>query len=191
MKHIKKVLLALVILLASYFNANSQYFDGVYIGGSLNSCIEKYKAKGYTLSKTTEISAIMKGKISNTAIELYIFTTPKTKVVSNVAIYLPKYENWYALKTSYNDYVRILTDKYGKPDDVYTGFVSPYYEGDGYEMSAVELEKNNDLTLWFGKDNTNIGISISKFKQVKIQYENVINLAIKDKEQAEIDKNSF
>lgn len=187
----KQLTILIVAIVTITFSAKSQNFDGIYIGGSLNSFVDKLKAKGYKLLDLNAQYATLTGTIANTEVEVYVGSTPKTKVVSNITIYLPKETYWQGLKSSYIEYLTILSDKYGKPDMQYTGFTSPYYEGDGYEMSAVENEKTNYVAFWFDKSNTNIAIQISKYNQVKILYENILNMAIKEREKNEIKTNSF
>lgn len=187
----KQLTILIVAIVTITFSAKSQNFDGIYIGGGLNTFVDKLKAKGYKLVEITPQYASLTGRIANTDVEVFIASTPKTKVVSNITIYLPKETYWRGLKSSYNEYLTLLSEKYGKPDMAYTGFEAPYYEGDGYEMSAVENEKSNYVAFWFDKSNTNIAVQISKYHQVKLLYENVINMQIKEREQNEIKTNSF
>ena len=70
--------------------------------------------------------------------------------------------------------------------------MSPHEEGDGYEMNAVELEKTNIVAWWNlthqdGTESGTITLELSKWKQNKISWENAVNAALKEKEQAELD----
>jgi hypothetical protein len=71
-----------------------------------------------------------------------------------------------------------------------TEFDSPYFYGDGYELQAVGLEKCHYSALW-EVENTTILLTISKFKQINIQYENDALTAQKNREQSEIDAKTF
>ncbi|MFN5421833.1 MAG: hypothetical protein ACK5AO_01080, partial [bacterium] len=64
-----------------------------------------------------------------------------------------------------------LTDKYGQPLSSQTIFKSPYIEGDGNEMEAVSNEKVKYESVWLNKSS----ITITKWKQVKIDYINAEN----------------
>jgi hypothetical protein len=185
----KKLILILSMFIS--FSVNSQSFDGVPISGDLPTAIARYKAKGYTFEKFIDNGAIIKGKIAQTPIELFVFVTPKTKRVYKVVAYLDEEISWVSIKSSYNRFHEIITNKYGIPDGNYEDFTTPYYEGDGYEMSAVGLEKVNYSAYWLNKLGLNVGIEISKFKQVKISYENVELIKIKKIEQSQIESNSF
>ena len=183
--------LILIISLFISVSVFSQQFDGVNISGDLPTAVSSYKAKGYILSKTITNGVIMNGKIGNTEIELYLFTTSKSKKVYKATVYLPIKETWYAIKQNYQDYLEVLTTKYGTPNKSYDFFSKPYFEGDGYEMSALGLEKCTFSAYWLDIDNTSIVIEISKYKQVKISYENNANQKIASAERDAINNVSF
>jgi hypothetical protein len=44
---------------------------------------------------------------------------------------------------------------------------------------------------WYKKDNLTVAVEISKYKQVKLVYENNIMMDIKSKEQSEIESKVF
>jgi hypothetical protein len=131
----------------------------------------------------------MEGNIGSKTYEIVISVTPKTKQVWKLSVYLPKSENWSRIKDEYNEYLDLLTTKYGKPEKTYAFFASPYKEGDGYEMIAVGLEKCYYTAFW--EDTIGVSIQISKFKQVNVSYENKKNSELRDAEKKEIDSNIF
>jgi hypothetical protein len=176
----KSLFIALMLTISLF--ANSQEYNGILIDGDLSTFISKMKAKNYTLRKYVENGAIMDGKVGFNEVEVFIFTTPKTKKVFRLSIYFPKKTTWYSLKSSYNDLLSILTNKYGEPTSQLESFSNPYYEGDGYEMSAVSLEKVNYLAYWRENNNLSLSIEISKYNQVNIVYDNVFNTNLRDKE---------
>lgn len=184
----KLIIIALLsISLASY----SQSFDGVPISGDLPTAIAKFKAKGYTFDQYTTNGAILKGRVANTPVQVFILVTPKSKRVFKMVAFFNEETSWYSLKSDFFKYQNLLTEKYGTPDEKYANFVSPYYEGDGYELQAVGLDKVNYAAYWFRRDNLTLGVEISKYKQIKLIYENVELINLKDKEQTEIEANSF
>lgn len=185
----KIIILALACIMLNTVTAQS--FDGVSIRGSLSSVVANFKAKGYSLRNTKENYAVLDGFVGNKPVEVFVFTTPITKVVFKVNVYLPKKESWASLKNEYLDFVLLFKEKYGQWSNTYNDFVNPYEEGDGYEMSAVELEKTNFMTIWMNNGNANYGVQITKFKQVMIIYENAINTEIMDNERKRLNKNSF
>lgn len=181
-----------IIFLAFLINFSfSQSFDGVSISGDLPTVVAGYKAKGYTLDKYTSSGVILNGKILSNSIQLFIFVTPKTKKVYKMVAYLDEDLSWSSLKSNYFRFLSIFKDKYGNPDGSNESFSKPYYEGDGYELSAVGLEKVDYSAYWLNKSAMNVAVEISTFKQVKLTYENKELMAIKKTEQAEIEASAF
>ena len=173
-----------IFLLFSVCLVKAQMFDGVKIDGALNSKIQQYRTKGYVLTKVFPEGrgASLKGNIAGREIELFLFTTEKTKLVFKALVYLPRQQNWEDLKSDYHKFVGIFTEKIGEPDSEFSFFRDPYYEGDGYEMQAVALEKVVYSSYWLNKKNTTVAVSISKYKQVEITYENDTNMQIAKRE---------
>lgn len=186
----KNYILFIFLLIANFTMAQS--FNGVAISGSSSNAIAQFKAKGFRVTDASMQGAtIMKGNIGIEPVEIFIFETPKTKQVFKISIYFQEEKTWPSIKKTYTRYLETLSNKYGQPDYTYASFTNPYYEGDGYEMSAVELEKCDYSSVWLNKDNTNISVEISKYKQVKIIYENVINIALYKKERDALNQNIF
>jgi hypothetical protein len=114
----------------------------------------------------------MKGKINLENVEIFLYETPKTKQLFKLTVYFEEASSWRSIKSQYERLLETLTSKYGEPDNSYSNFKSPYYEGDGYEMSAIELDKCDFTAYWLNKDNLSLSIQISKWKQVRLSYEN-------------------
>ena len=95
------------------------------------------------------------------------------------------------MKNDYDKYYDIFKEKYGAPDSEYSFFSSPYKQGDGYEMTAVTLEKATFSAYWLSKNNASMVVSISKWNQVQLVYENDTNTDIREKEMTTIEKNIF
>lgn len=186
----KKLLLVLLVSVACV-SVNAQTFDGVKLDGSLTSVVQKYRLKGYTLSKNINNGVIMYGRIANQRVELYITTTPKSKLVCKATVYLPVDNDWYSLKIDYEKYVRLFTEKHGEPDNSFEFFKRPYYEGDGYEITALTTENAVYASFWMNRSNLTTSVSISKYKQIEFTYENDKNMEIKNKEEASIESLSF
>ncbi len=185
----KNLLIAFSLLASSIVSAQS--FDGVPISGDVSTAIAKFKAKGYTVEKTFEQGVKLKGRVASRNIELWIFLTPKSKKVFKMIAYLPEQTSWSGLRETYIEMLTTLQNKYGEPDETEAKFITPYYLGDGYELNAVRLEKIDYHAYWFRRDNLTVGVEISKYSQVKLIYENNIMMDLKDKEQGEIERNSF
>jgi hypothetical protein len=157
-------------------------FKDIPISGNLSSFVNKMKKEGFTLGEQKENGALMKGTfVGNENCEILIIATSKAKTVWKVIIFLPEETSWYSIKSAYNNYKEQYIKKYGNPSKTYAFFAKPYYEGDGYETSAVKNDKCIYATFW-DTENGSISVAISKYMQVKIVYEDKINSDIDDKE---------
>ena len=58
-------------------------------------------------------------------------------------------------------------------------------------MQGLAAGKVSYATYWFNKENLNISVSISKFKMIKIDYENAELMDINTKEKTEIANKVF
>lgn len=163
-------------------------FMGIEVDGSRESIISQFKSKGFIVArdKADENSIKFTGRVNGVQMEVFAAFTRVSKKCWGFMIYLPEQTNWYDIKSQYKEYLQVLTDKYGKPNTTYDFFSSPYYEGDGYEMSALALGKCTYAAFW-----DKYSIQISKFKQVKIQYENPVNSALDDQEEKKVNKKVF
>lgn len=186
----KQFILSLVFLFLTSF-VNSQVFNGVPIKGNLQTCIANFKQKGFTFIKYNEYGATMSGVVANKQVELYIIMTPKSKVVCKLSMYFSKQQGWSSLYSEYSKVKEMLTLKYGEPDYISEEFITPYKLGDGYETTALEIEKCNYNSIWLYKDNTNIVVEISKYLQIYLSYENEDNMKIKKIEENSVNYNTF
>lgn len=182
----------IMILLLTFLTiiSFSQEFMGIKVDGKINDVVEKFKSKGLTVSNSSRPNIIsMEGIVGNSNLELNIVCTPTTKIVWKFSVYLAKQTSWTSLKSEYEEYLEVLTKKYGVPEKSFNFFSSPYKEGDGDEMTAVAVDKCGYSAFWL--DNFGLYIEISKWKQVNITYENSINSAIDKKERDEIKNKIF
>jgi hypothetical protein len=181
----KKIIVLAMLLLATHL-CNAQEFMGIKVDGKINDVIEQFKSKGFIVTESKPTTYTLKGSLGNKEIEMYLHTTINQKLVWKLIIYLPKKDSWYSIKIEYEDFYDILTKKYGEPRSKYSFFQSPYAEGDGYEMTAIGVDKCFYSAFW-----ENVSLQISKFKQIKISYENKINADIYEAEKNQNLKNSL
>lgn len=185
MKNHSIKLLAFFLFIAS-FESFGQEFLGIKIEGNLNEIIAKFKQKGFKVIPPVENSVLLEGKAGTSNVEIVAFASPISKTVYKLNVYLPKKTSWSNLKSEYQDYLSTLTNKYGQPTDSFDFFESPYKEGEGDEMIAVEMEKCHYSAFW-----TNVSIHISEFKQIRISYENLKNIEIRKYEDTKLKKDIF
>lgn len=170
----KKFLFAIILFAA--IQTNAQSFLGVPISGNVSTAIANFKAKGFKFVKQEKYSVTMSGVIDYSPVELYIYNTPISKQTCKFVVYYPERESWISLKGDYDRFVSKIYNKYGSADKDYSEFITPYELGDGYELSAVQLEKAIFASYWFAggyeRNNLSIAVEISKYKQLKVVYEN-------------------
>ena len=164
-------------------------FKTVPLNGDINNFAKELVKQGFTIKETKGNVITMSGSYINRQCEVIVFASKKTNIVWKVAIYLPEETNWYSIK---NDFLRLkeqFITKYGNGKS-YEFFSNPYSEGDGYEMQAVKLGKCHYTTFWETQGGT-IGLSISKYEQISVSYEDTINSALDDKEKSEVINNDI
>ena len=200
----KKWIFSFVIVVANFLSAQSvapvtgvPQFMGIPIEGDAMLFINKLKAKGFKVKTYDAVVTTMTGVfLGNVTNEILIIHTPKSKKVWKVAVYMQEQIGWSSLKSEYVSLLSKLNNKYGEPSTSYFSFMSPYEEGDGYEMNAVSLEKTNIVAWWNltyqdGNESGTIFLELSKWKQNKISWENATNAALQIKEQAELDSDQL
>ena len=180
------IFISIVALLTTNTNIYGQEFLGIKVDGKLSEVVAKFKLKGFKVTSPDDLSPILVGKAGVSNVEVIILSSPISKTVFKIAVYLPKQNDWESIKSEYEDYLETLTAKYGTPTSSYNFFSSPYKEGEGDEMNAITMEKCNYAAFW-----ENISIQISEYKQVRIAYENAKNIVIRDAENAKLKKDAF
>lgn len=183
------LLISLLTILIGSINAQDQKsisephmdFKGIPIDGPLNSFVQKLQGKGFIKdSNVGDDIVIMKGEFANEDTFLYILASSKTKTVWKVCVEFPKISTWSTLKMKYFEFKDLYTKKYGEPQS-YEFFSSPYKEGDGYEMNAVNSEKCTHSSYFKIKEGY-IAIDMAKKGAIEISYEDAQNNDLRKKE---------
>ena len=158
-------------------------FKGIPINGTLQVYVQKLKNAGFTFSKYSDTGTIafLNGTFTGKPVEVIVVASPKTKTVWKVSVYYPEQVSWYTIKNDYFEMVASLTQKYGNPTDNFEFFSDPYYEGDGYEMQAIRMEKCHYISA-FETSKGVISCEISKHEQLNVTYEDSLNTAIMKRE---------
>lgn len=183
MKKTTIIIALLVITLTSF----GQEFMGIKVDGSKATITSQFLGKGMTkLQSSTPTTLVFKGYANSVDVEVYVFFTPKTNLAWKFMVYLPKRSDWYELKGEYQRYAELFSSKYGEPTSSYSSFLSPYYEGDGYEISAVALNKCLYSSFW-----SKYSVEISEYKQVRLTYENSENALTNKAERNQINSATF
>ena len=157
-------------------------FRGLPIDGNLTNFVSKMKSIGYTVIDEEDNLVFMKGKFTNRDVKLLVCSSVKTHTVWKVCVLFDEARSWSSLKSDYLEYKDLFTKKYGKASDSYEFFLSPYYEGDGFEFQALRNEKCHYITFW--ENNVGyIAVQMKASERLGIDYEDKINSKISSKEQ--------
>ena len=150
-------------------------FMNIPIEGTMRRFAAKMETKGFVLDYAEEDGVQMTGTFIGRDCNLYMFKDPKTEKFRVVSVcFKKKYNSWYSLKGSYTKIVNGYIGKYGNPSKTAHTFLYPYYEGDGYEMSAVRSDNCRYWSYW-EFDEGNIIVTILKDAKIMIYYRDKLN----------------
>lgn len=176
----KKLFLIAVLILVSIVSVNAQEqhmkFMGIPIEGTVSDFSSKIVSKGFELKWSGNGCNVYKGSFLNEDVTVFVLGSTDSPLLLGVNIEFPKQLSWSNLSTRFDDYGELFSKKYGQPYKQRRKFTSPYYNGDGYEMSAVRLEKCEYETTWKTAEGL-IRISINKKCCVTIDYANLSALS--------------
>ena len=125
----------------------SQSFNGVNISGNVESTIQQLKAKGYKYVKM----------LDNVGYQL-------EETLANEQVELYVYFTPYTKQTA-----KFVI--YFPEGSSYIGLL------EGYELQAIKNEKGFVSSYWLNINNCSMSLSISKYAQLKITYENDQNMS--------------
>ena len=171
------LLLAMVITMMTQATAQEHMsFKGISFNNTLQEFTRQLTTKGMVLTKTEKLDmsvcSTFKGTFAGyNNCEVYVLSPNDKSFVFKVIVYTPDVNDWYLLKVMYEKTKESYENKYGtlKDDCDFHFFKSPYYEGDGFEMTAVKSGKCVYVSYWF-LDYGTINMEISKFGSIKIVY---------------------
>ncbi len=172
---------------------NHLLFQGIPIDGTLKSFIGKLKKKGYVLINENENGAGLSGKFANRNVFLSVCVTPTSNIPYVVYVFMEE-SLWTSAKDLYIKLRNMLSQKYGYPAEIYEQFSEPYYEGDGYEFSAIANGQgvyNSEINLPNGKITVMIIHQDDFGDGVALAYEDQVNKIIADTEADDITYNDI
>ena len=180
MKKLLFLFLSVIAFYSAYAQQEHLTFKGIPIDGQAGPFVEKLKQQGFTVKQTLKDGdVVMDGIFANNDCEIFILVTPKTKTIWKIGIFNKrKYTNWSSIKMDYDELKNLYTQKYGNPSHDYHFFSSPYELGDGYEISALKLDKCTYYTAYDVKSGY-ISIKMSSTCQIIMSYEDALNSALK------------
>ncbi len=165
-------------------------FRQIPITGNVQNFIRKLESQGYTVTNSYNHEynvAILTGKFAGVNnCQILVVGTPISMLTCRVVISLPEQQIWFSLKSEYQEWKNKLTTKYGTPQS-YEYFSEPYYEGDGYEMSALSNEHCQYSSYFTDKETEGtIVVRMSQNGCVTMVYEDKHNSDIGESEKNNI-----
>lgn len=165
-------------------------FKGIPLNGSSMSFVSKLRAKGYEQVYHNNFDYVLKGQFTGKEATVYVLGTRSSGTVWKVVAQFSEEDSWSHLKSEYNKYVDLFTQKYGMPSDHFEFFSTPYYEGDGYELQALKNDKCTYST-YFKTDKGTLNVAITSSCCISLGYEDKINTEIQTEEKNNADLNDI
>jgi len=183
--YLKKSVLLAIVCIWMPIQLSSQVFYGIQLNQHKNLVINALVSKGFVVNKTDGSYTSLKGKLVNEQVTVTVYHTITSKKVRKLLIIYSGTETWESSKTKYNSMVGVLESKYGPISEKYEYFSSPYYEGDGYELQAIENDNATLTSLWFDlPEHPNLGVSveITNGGLITVLYEVISNITLHQQE---------
>ncbi len=112
------ILLSAMVAVGSA-QTNHMKFKGIPMEGTLNSFVQKLKAKGYSYLGQQDGMALLKGEFAATkGCTIGVARFADRDQVNLVAVIFPEEESWNGITKSYFGLKDMLTEKYGNPESV-------------------------------------------------------------------------
>ena len=188
----KKILLTLCTVLIVAFTQAQEHmtFKDISMNCNLTTFVSKLEAKGYKTILVEDNAAALSGNFAGKDnCTIMILSTTSSKFVWKVVVDFPEHDSWSSLKSEYKSFKESYSQKYGTPKS-YEFFSKPYYDGDGYELQALRVEKCT-FASFFETPSGNIMLEINKNKCVRVTYEDAINVEIKSREKEQAVSNDI
>lgn len=168
----KILLLSLALLCAINLKAQEHFsFRNIPINGSVKEVGAKLVELGY---EPTENEGAFKGKFIGEDCTIFLLTSDYTHNVYSIVVNFNAQTRWSSLKADFNKLNEMYSDKYGAPSVSNISFARPYYDGDGYELSAIKNNKCNYVIKW-DVENGSIMLTIMEDCSIVLYYSDNIN----------------
>ena len=148
-------------------------FMGIEMNCAVDIAMLDLEKKGFEIIDIRKEGYIMSGKFIDRNALVTLHATPKTNLFYRANIIFNEHTSWYSLKSEFLEVVKYYKAKYKSISSSRT-FIDPYYEGDGYELQGVSMDKCFYYER-FEAEGGKISIEISDMKRVQIRYEDKNN----------------
>ena len=146
---------------------------GIEMNCAVDIAMLDLEKKGFEIIDIRKEGYIMSGKFIDRNALVTLHATPKTNLLYRANIFFNEHTSWYSLKSEFLEVVKYYKAKYKSISSSRT-FIDPYFEGDGYELQGVSMDKCFYYER-FEAEGGKISIEISDMKRVQIRYEDKNN----------------
>ncbi|MBL7987929.1 MAG: hypothetical protein JNJ94_07705 [Chlorobi bacterium] len=136
------------------------------------------KREGVTIDKENSDTSHLffdGGTFIGRSVEYYMFNTYPSTGLNTASVFFEKPLEAKVIE-KYDEIKAVIIKKFGKPDNDFKYFKSPYEEGDGYETSAIRQGKGTIMTYWKKQDknggNVLLMLQITESLQIMLSYQN-------------------
>lgn len=176
----RKLLLIMCAMFALNLLAQDNLkFMNIPICGNIEKFAAELEQKGFSkLSKK-----LYEGEFAGENAIIYLSDDEHNNIHTIMVTFNEK-TSWAALKSSFFQFKELYTEKYGRPTRQFSVFENPYYEGDGFEMQAVKLDKTRYASI-YELENGDIILTITNECNVAVVYEDKVGSKINDEQKKE------
>lgn len=186
----KKILITLCIIMLSFAMRAQEHmtFMGIPIDGKISAFVQKLEDKGFTYIRTREdgVACLTGSFAGKRDCRILVVSSIRSLTVWKVVVSFPSKSSWGSVKDEYQTVKSLYSRKYGEPEDVFEFFITPYYEGDGYEIGAISIGKAHYESFFKTNDGyIHLAIDAGEYRSgyVTVEYEDGINVKIKRQEE--------
>ena len=142
-KKVFKIITSAIMLIAPIgLMAQHLEYKGIPIDGKIEKFVEKLEQSfGYkTYNKSMGYEYSMSGIEQNCDFTIYVRSSPLSKTTYNIQLVSSELTEWNRVKSLYETICKEISKKYYLESKT-EKFVSPYKDGDGFEIQAFNLDK--------------------------------------------------
>lgn len=168
---IRNLFFVILLFFCSVFTAFGQghlTFKGIEMNCSTSSFAEKLSLQGFSKLYESSNFCKLEGNFAGEPADIILLGDENSHLIKDIIVVFEKCTSWATLKYNYLLFKKTLQEKYGNGDSR-EYFSGSYYEGDGFELQAVKLEKCHFSTK-FETASGDIIVAISKDCTVELYY---------------------
>ena len=176
MKHFLLSMLLSVFISTSYAQTEHMKFKGVPMEGTIQSFTNKLVAKGFTSIGIEDGVSLLTGEFAGYKNCTIGAVADKSGMICKVSVIFPSMEKWSDLEKCYENYKSMLTEKYGKPEQVEERFQNDYIDDDNSKKHELGMDRckyycvfsepNGDIQLEITHQSFNCYVMLSYYDNV-------------------------